>query len=571
MRRRQFLEGCGAGLAGLLAAEARAWEATAGGGAADGPVVKAREIAADLVIVGGGLGGVAAALAALARGGSVVLTEPTDWLGGQLTQQAVPPDEHPWIEQFGASASYRALRNEIRDYYRRHYPLTAEARSAVALNPGNGNVSRLCHEPRVALAAVTAMLAPYGSAGRLTVLLEHASVRAETFGDRVRSVTVKDLRNGDERVLTAPHVIDATELGDLLPLAGVEFVVGSESKAETGDRNARESARPDNQQSFTCCFAMDYLDGEDHTIDLPAEYAFWRDYVPGLTPAWPGRLLSMTYSNPVTLAPRTMPFDPRGAGAGLWNYRRIADPANFRPGTYPGGVTLVNWPQNDYWLGNLIGVTPEEASRHVARAKQLSLSLLYWLQTEIPRPDGGAGWKGLRLRPDLVGTADGLAKHPYIRESRRIRAEFTVTEEHVGTDARRKATGRDDVSAAKFDDSVGVGSYRIDLHPSSGGDNYVDVSSLPFQIPLGALIPRSVENLLPACKNLGVTHVTNGCYRLHPVEWSIGEAAGALAAFCLARKQPPRSVRNTPKLLKEFQASLVARGVELDWPKLTPR
>src|SRR5439155_18948690 len=85
-----------------------------------------------------------------------------------------------------------------------------------------------------------------------------------------------------------------------------------------------------------------------------------------------------------------------------------------------------------------------------------------------------------------------------------------------------------------FSDSVGVGSYRIDLHPSSGGDNYLDVSSLPFQIPLGALIPRRVENLLPACKNLGVTHITNGCYRLHPVEWNIGEAAGALAAFLRA-------------------------------------
>src|SRR5258708_35293662 len=91
------------------------------------------------------------------------------------------------------------------------------------------------------------------------------------------------------------------------------------------------------------------------------------------------------------------------------------------------------------------------------------------MQTEIPRPDGGTGWKGLRLRPDVVGTADGLAKHPYIRESRRIRAEFTVLEKHVGTDARRKALGRDDVTAERFADSVGVGSYRIDLHPSGGG------------------------------------------------------------------------------------------------------
>ncbi|HEY8551635.1 MAG TPA: FAD-dependent oxidoreductase, partial [Vicinamibacterales bacterium] len=151
--------------------------------------------------------------------------------------------------------------------------------------------------------------------------------------------------------------------------------------------------------------------------------------------------------------------------------------------------------------------------------------------------------------------------------------EFTVVEQHVGTDARMAATGvpRDELTAETFPDSVGVGSYRIDLHPSSGGDNYVDVSSLPFQIPLGALIPRRVENLLPGCKNIGTTHITNGCYRLHPVEWNIGEAAGALAGFCLDRKEPPRRVRNHKPLLEEFQASLVQEGIELAWPKLTPR
>src|SRR3712207_8972640 len=50
--------------------------------------------------------------------------------------------------------------------------------------------------------------------------------------------------------------------------------------------------------------------------------------------------------------------------------------------------------------------------------------------------------------------------------------------------------------------------------------------SLPFQVPLGAMIPVRVNNLIAGCKNIGTTHVTNGCYRLHPVEWTIGEAAG---------------------------------------------
>jgi hypothetical protein len=566
MRRRQFLHTAGFGLASLLAARAGVPLSRA-----SRPPLRAREIAADVVVCGGGLGGCAAALAALRTGKSVVLTEPTDWIGGQLTSQAVPPDEHPWIEQFGCNASYRALRDGIRAYYRDHYPLTPTALKNQRLNPGNGGVSALCHEPRVALSVLTALLAPYASGGRLTVLLEHEPTGADADGDRVRAVAVRDRNTGHERVLVAPYVIDATELGDVLPLAGVEHVNGAEARGATGEPHAPELAQPDNQQAFTCCFAVDYVEGADFTIEQPAEYAFWRDYTPELRPGWPGKLLSLTATHPITREPRPHEFDPRGAGAGLWVYRRIADPANFAPGAYAGPITLVNWPQNDYWLGPLIGVSADEAATHIARAKQLSLSLLYWLQTEAPRPDGGTGWPGLRLRKDLVGTEDGLAKHPYIRESRRIRAEFTVTEDHVGTDARRERLGRREVEAERFEDSVGVGSYRIDLHPSTGGDNYIDVSSLPFQVPLGALIPVRVENLLPACKNLGVTHITNGCYRLHPVEWAIGEAAGALAAFSLDRKETPRGVRNTQARLAEFQAALRAQGVETDWPRLTPR
>lgn len=127
------------------------------------------------------------------------------------------------------------------------------------------------------------------------------------------------------------------------------------------------------------------------------------------------------------------------------------------------------------------------------------------------------------------------------------------------------------MKAAEFEDSVGIGSYRIDLHPSTGGDNYLDISSLPYQIPLGALLPRRVENLLPACKNLGVTHITNGCYRLHPPEWNIGESAGALAAFCVIQKRVPREVRKQSGLLKSFQTLLSDQGVPLAWPKVGPR
>lgn len=522
----------------------------------------AREIRCEVAVIGGSVGGCAAALALARHGIRVVLTEETAWIGGQLTSQAVPPDEHPWIESFGATRAYREYRNRVRRYYRRNYPLTAEARRRWNLNPGDGGVSRLTHEPRVSLAALHEMFAPYASGGQVLLLPRHKPVAADTQGDAVRAVTIRNLESGRDLVLHARYFLDATELGDLLPLARAEYVTGAESRRQTGEPHAPEEAQPANMQAFTCCFATDYLEGQDHTIERPREYAFWRDYVPGLRPPWPGKLLSWRMSNPVTLEPRELHFDPTlkkpAGGLNLWLYRRIANRLNFAPGAYPGDISLVNWPQNDYWLGNLCEVPAEDAARHLKRAKQLSLSLLYWMQTE-------QGWHGLRLRRDVVGTADGLAMYPYIRESRRIQAEFTVLEQHVGARARGGS------AAQPFHDSVGVGSYRIDLHPSTGGNNYIDVGSLPFQIPMGALIPRRVENLLAAAKNLGVTHITNGCYRLHPVEWNVGESAGLAAAHALRNGRTPRQIRNAPKLLHEFQSFIQRDGVEIAWPRVGPR
>ena len=569
MIRRTFIKQAGLFVPAALAVPSVARAQSPAPAAATKSSAPARELSADLIILGASVGGCAAALAAARAGLRVIMTEETDWIGGQLTSQAVPPDENALIESIGGTKSYQAFRHGVRAYYARHFPLTDAAKTNTTLNPGNGSVSKLCHEPRVALAVLTELLAPHVASSRVQILLRHTAIDAAVTGDRVEAVRVRSTESGRELVLRAPYFADATELGDLLPLTKTEYVTGAEAQSDTGEPHAKPEYQPKNQQSFTCCFAMEYLAGENHTLDRPRDYTFWRDHVPPLTPPWSGKLLSHYYSQPRTLQPFAMGMDP-AKGTGLFKYRRIIDRTNFVPGTYAGDITLVNWPQNDYMLGNLVDVPAAEFALHVDRAKQLSLSLLYWMQTEAPRPDGGTGWPGLRLRPDIVGTEDGLAKYPYIRESRRIKAEFTVTELHVGTDARRKAlnvAAPTPVHAEQFPDSVGIGAYAIDLHPSSGGDNYIDVPALQFQIPLGSLLPRRMENLLPACKNLGVTHITNGCYRLHPVEWNIGESVGALVAFCLAKKTSPRSVRATPDLLTAFQSQLTAQGIRLAWPK----
>ena len=82
------------------------------------------------------------------------------------------------------------------------------------------------------------------------------------------------------------------------------------------------------------------------------------------------------------------------------------------------------------------------------------------------------------------------------------------------------------------------------------------------------MIPQRLENLIAGGKNLSVTHITNGCYRLHPVEWNIGEAAGSLAAWCHRKGQVPRQVRSTSRHLESLQAFLDDQGVERSWPRV---
>lgn len=504
----------------------------------------------DVLIAGGGTGGCAAAMALTSLGFKVIMTEECDWIGGQLTAQAVPPDEHPWIEQFGCTARYREFRNRVRQYYRDHRPLTPKARAEKELNPGGGWVSRLCYEPEIGWQVLKQMLA----SERLEIRIGLVPISAEVQGDKVTAVIFQNGQFGDEERIEAKFVLDATELGDLLPLSDTEYVTGAESKQETGEPNAVEGPPEwDNIQGLTWVMALGYDPQGNYTIEKPREYEKWREYRPSF---WPDKLFSFKILNVKTLEPVDFPLFGKSPDDwfNLFQYRQIVDPSHFEPGTVPHPVTIANWPQNDYFETNIIDEPLNIAAERLLSARELSLSLLYWLQTE-------AGYPGLHLRPDITGTEDGLAQAPYVRESRRIKARFTVLEQHV---AAYTNEGKD--RAAPFKDTVGIGAYRIDLHPSTSGANTIDTSTVPFQIPLGALVPVRMQNLLPACKNLGVTHITNGCYRLHPVEWNIGESAGLLAALCLKENKTPAQIYESQELTHELQELCRSQGIELEWP-----
>lgn len=546
------------------------------------------EIKTPIAIIGGGCGGTAAALAIARHGGTCLLTEPTDWIGGQLTSQAVPPDENRWIEggdehsgappEFrGAPRSYVDFRTLVRDWYRRNRRLTPAARDNSRLNPGNGWVSHLCCEPRVAHTVLTEMLQPHIDAGRVRILTHHQPVAARTSGDRVVAVDVKNLLTGELSTILADYFLDATELGDLYPLAGVEHMIGAEHAGDFGELHGRaDHAEPTDQQAISWCFAVEHRPGENHVINKPQDYERWRDYEPKLDHPWPGKLFSWVVVGGDKHEPRVYrmvpwPDQPRDDELEMWRYRRIVDRALYEGPDVPPDVSLINMVQMDYFQKPLLGVSAEAQAAALAEARQQSLCFFYWMQTDAPRHDGGFGYPGLRLRGDELGTADGFAKAPYVREPRRLRARTIVHEGHIGTEQRRRDRRpnqhlRPWGMAEPFADSVGIGHYRLDLHPSASMRGSIYVQSAPFRVPLGALIPQRVRNLLAAGKGIGVSHVANGAYRMHPTEWTSGNAAGLLALHCIERSTEPHAVHESLPQVREFQSRLSADGVPLSWP-----
>lgn len=252
-----------------------------------------------------------------------------------------------------------------------------------------------------------------------------------------------------------------------------------------------------------------------------------------------------------------------GTRGGLWTYRRLVDSAQFGA-SFTTDLSMFNWPGNDYREAGIVDRPATAVAAALQDAKRSSLGFLYWLQTEAPGEHERLGAPELKLRFDIMSSPDGLAKFPYVRESRRIKALRTVVEQDVSAHFQKGPT------AAKYEDSVGIGWYPIDIHRAGPEDVGISCRTRPFQIPLGALIPVRVRNLIAAAKNIGTTHITNGCLRLHPVEWNIGESAGALAAFCLDQRRMPAEVYRQRDLRPAFQRSLLTEGIPLAWTLNAP-
>lgn len=525
------------------------------------------EIICDVLVVGGGTGGVSAALSALRTADDlnyrndvtplVVLTEETDWLGGQMTAQGVSAlDENHLVEISGASRSYQKFRNDIRARYKSNYKLVQHAQDEPWLNPGDCWVSWLAFEPRFALEEIADLLAPFEERKMLSIRRRWQAIyaRAERQEDgdedatRITAVGFVDLESKKCIEVYARLVIDATELGDLLPMSGIKYRSGAESRAETGEPHAPETARPENVQDFTYPFVIELKPGETHVIDKPPHYDEFNSQGKFSLEGYP-MFITKLKGEGDDLRIEKLPF---------WEYRRLISAKLFESSAYPNDLSMINWNSNDLRLQNIIDVDTHIQAERMALAKALSLGFLYWLQTEAPRDDGGIGYPEFKLRTDILGTKDGLSKYPYIRESRRIVGLHTIVESEIVVASNPGSR------ACLFHDTVGIGHYPVDIHGEQDVPGAAQ-RTRHFQIPLGALIPEDSNNYLPACKNIGTTHVTNGSYRLHPIEWSIGEAQGALAIVCLKAEIKPSQVRSNKEYLRQLQELLIDRGVPLFW------
>ena len=508
---------------------------------------------AQIIISGASLGGTLAAYSAASEGKKVILLEKTDWIGGQLTSQAVPPDEHRWIEGQGFTRSYGEYRRKVREYYRSLPGYSEEIKNTDFFCPADSEVSFIAHTPRLALSILNDMIKPHVDSGLLTVFCNARLKECITENDEIQGVIYEI--DGEEVKLVGDYYLDGTDIGDLICLSGAEYRVGAESRADTGEEDAPEVANPADMQSFIYTACIEDRKTGDYTIEKPEMYDEFKEMV---MPYDVHKLFSMYGPDSSTGKAKQFGMFPGEIGEHgeelfpLFKYRRIVCADYFVDGSQPYDVTLVNWPQNDFFLGNLFDTPDAERNDYLAR--QYTLSFVYWLQTEAPRPDGGKGYPHFRLAPEYMGTEDGLSMAPYIRESRRIKAKFTVTAEHVC-----------DANKCKFPDSVGVGSYPIDLHITSQTHTFFYKPTYRFTIPLGAMIPEKMKNLIPACKNIGSTHLTNGCYRLHPVEWNVGEVAGLLASFAIDENTTPEKVWENKVLFDKFCALLDRHGIQRYW------
>lgn len=173
---------------------------------------------------------------------------------------------------------------------------------------------------------------------------------------------------------------------------------------------------------------------------------------------------------------------------------------------------------------------------------------LYFLSTDPRVPASLSGeMKEWGLCQDEFADAGHWPYQLYVRESRRMRGEFVMSQRDIQTELTKP-------------DPIGMGSYNSDSHnvqrrPTADGlavenEGDMQVPVKPYQIPYRVMLPKRTEatNLLvPVC--FSATHVAYSTLRMEPQYMIIGQAAGVAAKLAIAAGKPVQEV--DPAALKD--------------------
>lgn len=564
----------------------------------------------EVVVVGGSLGGVAAASHAMQSGTTTCLIELTPWLGGQISAQGVSAidESRLMLAENNFSDSWSAFKQLIQQQPVELPEWTKLKNSTKVSDINSCWVGRLCFPPLAGANAALQQLqavADKAPGSRWGTAIAFKGAEFDATGKEITAVYAvqrtprqpdyvpqgrfsKELASwyswaGDEVFTKVPIrlqapagkrmiVIDATDTGELIGWAGIPNRLGTESRATTGEPSASERDNLDCTQAFTFPFVMAIHDDQGKSLAELAQ-------------------VKSDYSREEHRRAYNMEGFPVFAGRSFFNYRRIVsttanDPFEGTPA--PGDMTVVNWNAgNDWsWMNPPLILTDEQLDKTgqrqnwlgglsvvaLSHAENHALLFAQWLMETQTQSDLPLAYLSGKDSP--METASGLSMVPYIREGRRIigrnaygQREFMVRE----GDLRRDLEGRDFSPT-----SIAVTHYAIDMHgckyrnwEPSGEATAAPAKEMivrPTRIPLESLIPQGVDNLLIGGKSIAVTHIANASTRIHYGEWNVGAAAGATAGWLL-RKQPTLTPAEiVPKrLMPTLQQHLATQGLRYEW------
>ncbi len=489
----------------------------------------------DVVVAGGGIGGIAAAIQAARLGVSVLVVEPSSWIGGQATAAGVSTmDDMSRIK----SGLYLEFFSRIKKYY--------EARGK-SVGTCYWDSRSVAFEPHIGLEALVAMVNEARARGKntLDILCNSAVTAVQKEGKQVRGVTVKSPKGTFKTACKV--LIDATEYGDILPLAKTAYRAGN---------SVSPFIKPDAMiQNITWVAIIRKYPGgvPSHlrpVMPLPGYDLAKRNYESYVTRD--GEDFRFVY--PVKIP---VNFISHNAYRGLpdsstpWGYD--ASRENWPHITKTG----VNW-GNDYpgtygWEGRRglpVAYLEDPALRLQVERDALikTLHFIYYLQNEL-----GENWSVAddEYQDTLPAAAAGLpiewleiVRHmppiPYVRESRRAVGDYTLTSAEL---LKNSLSYRDGQTSHEFFDAIAIGGYILDLHGANtdadmewqveerAASAQINRPRGPFQVPMRVLIPKDTEGLLAAEKNISVSRLSAGALRLQPICMMTGQAAGALAAL----------------------------------------